>query len=523
MANNIDRTARSLAAGAKEYAENSTVSYVYRKDALEGIVNDKKVSIVFWGDSVTAGAGADFWYSNWVSQVSDTIQITNGSMYGRGYVAVNDSGTPSGWTLETKGTNKFRAYSSSTTLTVPAHPFTDRKIDIIYSTETDGGAFDVTVDSTIVSGTSAGAKSYGNKMTVTVPKTKQLIITPKGKTYIEGFILHSYDGKDSGTLVHKVGHGGMSAGAYSDEEITASISNFEPSLTCIGHIINDVGMQDLTLYKNKMEKACEVAMQTGKILFYIPFRGRIEEETIREVSYSEYKTVIYALSDKYNATVIDFDSYFGGYSGALKKGLLFDDVHPNQTGHDLMASLFISEIILSPTYRGLKISHSGNVGNYFDTVLDIPKYLGRFRTLGELFIGGVIRGYSETTAAESYLLANKLRVVDDGSFDFISLENYGASGSIVTLKDKTQPNILRLRNSSNLSYLLSRNTVEIDTTEADKFANYLRIRMLAVAENGLKIGTLTDTTKLPNDSFYVDAGVLKFKDSTGTSRTVTLT
>lgn len=511
------------ALGLAEKTEKKVPDYLYNLNGLKKFFASLFPKVVYWGDSITAGAGADLWHSNWVYQFSDTIQLTKGSMYGRGYVAVNDAGTPAGWTLETKGINQFRAFSTATALTISAHPLTDRTIQVLYSKETDGGDFDVTIDGAVIATASCtGATSYGNKLVVTVPKTKSIVVTPKGKTYIEGFNHYGYDNKPDGILVHKVGHGGFSAGQFSDAEIKASISTFTPDLTCIGHIVNDVGTQNLALYRSKIEVAINTGKLTGDVLLYIPCRGKLEVEgPPRQYPFDDYKEVLYELALKYDCALLDFDKYLGGYTNAKNKELLFDDVHPNQKGHDLMARAAIFALVPSSVPSQYKISHGGNVGGYYDLLLQLPKVLGRLRVTDDILFDGIIKGYTDAVAGETYLRVNKMKIVNDGSADLLALEGYGATGSIVTMKDKTQPNILQIRNANNLSTILSGRTLEIDTTDANKFGNFVKIKNFLVAESGIQIGAPVAASVL-NNSFFVEAGVLKFKDGTGVIKTVTL-
>lgn len=483
--------------------------------------------IVFWGDSITNDIG-DVWYKNWIIQFGDTLQLSRGSMYGRGYMASNDGGTPSGWTFEAKGCNKKRIYSTDGILNIlpnAGYNKYNRKIDIIYSKEPDGGNFDILIDGSVVKTVSCnGTTSYGNIETVNIPSASTFSIQAVGKVYIEGYNWYGFNNLTDGILVHKVGHGGFSAGMFSDDEIDASIKIFKPDLTCIGHITNDYNTQDLTLFRNKIIRAIQAAKATGDVLLFIPCRGRLTVEAPLPITFDDYKQVMYDLAKEYNCALIDIDKFWGGYVKAKVNGILGDDVHPNQQGNDIMTDLFLQILVPdSLPYRIYKVNHSSNVGGYYDLLINFSNILGRIRIVNDILFDGIIKGYTDAVG-ETYARLNKLKVVNDGTADYVAIENYGTNGSIITLKDKIYSNILKFINANNISYIQTTKELEIDTVDTDKINNSTNIRNRLVCFNGVTISAV-DGTNAKSNTLFVDINdnTLKFKDNNNIIKTVNLT
>ena len=333
----------------------------------------KNPKIVAFGDSITEGAGGLQRFDIWADRVKSYMALKYG-LYGKGKAGIeNVEGTiPSGWVFEAKGTNHSRYYSNenASNINIESRIKYSYKADIIYSTENDGGTFDVikvSDNSIISSGNCNGNTSYGNKLTITNTSGNKLEIRPNGKVYIECIVYYGYDGLTDGALFIRNGHGGVGLHDYTYDEINATVTKFNPDLTIMAMLVNDSQEQYFEDYKEKVRYTINEAKKTGDCLILINVQGYSYEDVERRKTWDKYKKFLYAIAIELNCALLDMDSFFGGYPNALKNGFFLDDnIHPSSKGHMAISNLITK--VLFPEALGLDIENeiifSGSHGGF---------------------------------------------------------------------------------------------------------------------------------------------------------------
>jgi lysophospholipase L1-like esterase len=481
-----------LAEKTQEYLKN------IGNDYLAHYRNTKYPKVVFWGDSITDGTGSTNWYSCYVYQFMEAIQASKG-FYGLGYRSVNDPGLyggalPANWTYQANGLNHNRLISTSTSadMVILTHPLSNRKVDVIYSTETDGGNFDVYINNVLVETVSCnGVHKYANKKTYTIPVTQAFKIKPHttaDKVYIEGFNWYGYNGANDGVLIHKVGHGGDYAENFADDEIVASISTFSPDLTVIAHLTNDYGHQTPELYRQKITTAILEAKKTGDVVLMIQCRGRLAVENPPAITYDAYIDVLYDLAKQHNCGVINVDSYFGGFTKASNASIFIDDIHLNQNGHNKVTELLLSTLAPYADFYGRTkvLDYGGGMANY-----------GMSKQNFNDMLGTLICEISRYASGSSFAL-------------------YDADASVKLAQI--------FRYIYNKVYFSSPTTMMFDTEQSDKFNNPAEFKQIIKADSGIILSGISASNATYNTIFIDSAdGLLKYKNVGGVVKIITTT
>ena len=301
-----------------------------------------KPCVLIVGDSITASSGADNYESGYANLLKNSLQLATG-LTGKGYRGYYEFVNKNGWTKRTaeKGTNKMVWEIAPGASTITFNELCN-KVDIIYSTQPDGGEFTVRFDNatnTVIN--SNGSESYHNVITREMPinegfHTVEVMPPSSGKGYIEGLIFY---GQDKGVIVHQLGHPGIKAVSYLNDSVSikATISDFSPSLTILALGTNDCAQQQsLTQYKTALEQMASAAKITGDVVLLsmpmmtggnsktIPYRDYVE--TAKQVA-KQNGYVHINMYEKWNKS----DTFTSKY------GLYTDGIHPTQGGHNAIA------------------------------------------------------------------------------------------------------------------------------------------------------------------------------------------
>ena len=199
--------------------------------------------------------------------------------------------------------------------------------------------------------------TFGNSVTATRKTIKQVfaqrlpsLLAQKGiaVTLINSGVPGSHTGKLADNDVIKVKH--------ALERFDTNVLDHHPDLVIMDFGINDAAIDPrkgssripLPDYKRNMEYMVTRMQQKGiKVLLMTPnARGGKQKDQLNK-TLSQYANVVENLSRTYKTGFVDNLQMFLDYptkTGKSLDSLLLDGIHPNDTGHEMMASLIVKEI-----------------------------------------------------------------------------------------------------------------------------------------------------------------------------------
>jgi lysophospholipase L1-like esterase len=302
------------------------------------------LSLNVWGDSTSVGAYAGTTVDSW--QTNGYIALLRKAFkdlfqdvgFGLRWIYYNwvFSGN---WTVNTTGYGIYsRNYTTSTSGENAHLSFNGTGIILIVLKGSDKGTINVNIDNgtnttydTSNSTTEIGTIEINNlnpgDHTVYLTKTND------NKPFV---LIGAIEQKGSyGVRVHNMSRGGGSARDIDSQGLaTMSLELFNPSLTIINLLINDVTRVTTDAYKTEIEPFIQTAKAQGDVLIITP---------MIDAGSSPYRVPIYIqklyeLADKYDCALLDLYRKAGGdinyFTNIL--GLMYDAVHPNTAGHQYM-------------------------------------------------------------------------------------------------------------------------------------------------------------------------------------------
>lgn len=209
----------------------------------------------------------------------------------------------------------------------------------------DGGApvnFDTVQSGSTVNGKVEYSLDGLSSGTHTVVITK----TNDGKTV---YFLGSYEHVGTtGVRVHNVSRWGMKAvNGYSDLAMQLEINQWSPALTIVGYLANDAAqLTDIASYTSQMQTIITRGQQFGDVLLL-----SLGANTTTTYNVQAYADVMKQLAIKNNCAYIDVLDLWGGNGtyASTTLGLLYDNVHPNDYGHEHIAGELI-DVLLGSRY-----------------------------------------------------------------------------------------------------------------------------------------------------------------------------
>lgn len=393
-----------VAARKAQEALDKPLSYGFNLNSLSKFYTKEKPKVLFWGDSITAGPGP---LNSYVGRIWQSLQMA----YGQGSKIYSldtaTIGLLSGWNIENKGVNLFRAKGAvgCADYSFTPHKIWDSKVDLYYSTESDGGSFDILIDGVVNSTVNCKKeKSHANKITITVPANKLVTIKNKGdgNVYIDGLIIYEINGLTS-PMVYQMGHGGMGSNNYEDIEIEATIKKFPVDLVIISHIMNDHERTTPEVYKRKIELAINYAKSNGSAILLMP-HGRPRKTTIDQstlTKWNEFENILKSLAKEKGCAFLSVTDYWDGYSNDF---LLADGVHPNTAGntsiYNILSDLLVPKDVANNIF---KISQRGDKSGYYTLAieLDQDKYLDNSLFVANDLIPINLKGFDSADGVKS--------------------------------------------------------------------------------------------------------------------------
>lgn len=331
----------------------------WRAKRAKALASNYKAQINIAGDSISEGAYSGSGSSDWITKgYVGRIRSALASKYGdcgTGIIpAAFPNGSPylvsSGFSLVPGGTpgcgfgNYY--YQSNVLGSTLTYTFNGTGVEIYYVQGTAVGNFNYSVDGGSAVGVTARVNptNYAQKVQITglTDGTHTIVITQNfsgsnvqitGACPIKG---------SNGIQVNLVGKYGTTVDAMSrDNCLSAEFGLIPPDLTIIALTANDFGNQtDLPTYQANLQKIIGKAKLSGDVL--ITTIGVRNE--VKTISQTEYINICKSLAQSNNCAYIDIYSRWNGASGAVESGYFYDTVHPNDIGHQDIATAILKVI-----------------------------------------------------------------------------------------------------------------------------------------------------------------------------------
>ncbi|OXS77962.1 SGNH/GDSL hydrolase family protein [Domibacillus enclensis] len=356
----IDQVTQQLAETAKQNAD-----YLYNiENALRKFLSIKYPTIVWWGDSISAGTGAPSG-RGYLTQVEQTATWFFGKPNYATTLFYNY--VDATWTKEDRGIALYRVVGTAESTPCKIIDYFGRfdvavKCRIVYSTAPDGGEFDVKIGGAVVGTISCNGAAKDGLISAeySVPANSadaNTQIIPKGKVYLHGSIIYLEEHAKTPRFVNLV-HGGTKIADYTDAEIVDNVTMITPDLFVMALGANDYTQNTpLATYEEKVRIAIEAA-QPGASVLLLATGGNSSTSTDGG-RYEAQKAVLKNLAKEYDCAFVDVDAYWGGYTEGNAQGYYADTIHPTEKGHTSMADL------LTPIlFRAVNVSEK----NYYKAV-----------------------------------------------------------------------------------------------------------------------------------------------------------
>ncbi|WP_018625944.1 SGNH/GDSL hydrolase family protein [Niabella aurantiaca] len=200
--------------------------------------------------------------------------------------------------------------------------------------------------------------TFGNSVTATRKTIKQVfaqrlpsLLSQKGiaATVINSGVPGSHTGRLADNDVIKVKH--------ALERFDTDVLDHHPDLVIVDFGINDAAIDPrkgssripLADYKRNMEYMVTQMQERGiNVLLMTPNARGGKQKDLLNKTLSRYVNVVRGLSKTHKTGFVDNFQLFLDYpskTGKSLDSLLLDGIHPNDTGHEMMADLIVKEIV----------------------------------------------------------------------------------------------------------------------------------------------------------------------------------
>lgn len=335
------------------------------------------VKVLAIGDSITEGQGADFKQYRWLDLLRTSLLATNPLPVagGEGYrpaeyaVYAPDSGWGTWWS-NTTGTIGFSAatgdlgyrtvyMNNGATIT---YPFYGTDLDIWYMKETTSGSFTVQIDGGTLSSAvnTTGAHSIGNVYAAARGLTAgwhTVKIAASGTvTYIEGLTIYNGD-LNVGIQLYDSAHAGAKTTDFTGliSDMTAAWTAVAPDLVIINLGVNDFGNSISASTVATNITTIVTALQGLAKIPSILLVANYVYYGVTGTTWAPYVSAIQGVATAKNTGFLDLTKIMPAADASGTGNYLVDGIHPNDTGHVLMANLVGATVnkrhqtIVSPT------------------------------------------------------------------------------------------------------------------------------------------------------------------------------
>jgi lysophospholipase L1-like esterase len=307
--------------------------------------------IVTIGDSITEGTGASADANRWARKLVDTnlrgLYQPGGVTGGRGYeipwhtggTAAFDPWTNTGGTQLTDTGLALKAYQLDSAADQMSASFTGTRIDVFWRRTTTGGTVNVTIDGgapTAINCNGVDAPGQHTSFSGLSDAAHTIVIAwVSGTDIIEGVFVYRGD-EASGIRLWSGGHGSWTANAEGIDADWAQTLLAIPNLTTV---IVELGINDRTANTTPAVVAASleavVATIRARVTSDIVVWNMWQSSTAAPYPWTDYETAI--------SSWVHADGAINFFDGRARIGddpsaLLSDGLHPNDTGHALLAS-----------------------------------------------------------------------------------------------------------------------------------------------------------------------------------------
>lgn len=352
--------------------------------------NSQHCWIPIIGDSVTLGQGATAIGSRWASVASATLRSkyptsANGSGGGVGYLNMTNTspaltytwpvtltGTP-GWTDTPLGAVRQGWSMSGAGSWSWATPAGTTSVRIMYYATGNGSQITVTGGSggpvTITDSVAGADGALSVSIPVAGAQTLSIAYTSGPSLFISGAIHYAGD-ENNGITIHACGHYGWSAASWPGAQGFSGFP-FDPSIAALCSAsalgiflgINDCqAVNAATFQANMITLITELQgfspLGSVPLIIIIPYQPNVS--IFGGGSWNSYVTALYNVAGMYSGTtVVDLNANMP--SVATGGSLYVDTVHPSNSGHALLASIFAAAMPAPPS-GGLLMAGATGMG-----------------------------------------------------------------------------------------------------------------------------------------------------------------
>lgn len=355
----MDIIARAIAAQNSKktgvYTYNTDVGLRRWRSALARVKagTGQIVNVSCLGDSISEGAHATSWVSGGFLGRINTELIAKYGDVGRGFIPVFFGNASPYWTFTgtwaNYGTFGITASNKSSTIinSTATFAFNGTGVSIIVVKGPICGNFLVSIDGGSTTEYNTYNASVLNAFSIDITGLgtgdHTLVITQNeaGKNVI---LLGAYEIKGtSGVRINRCCRYGTTvshAMTYETAQYT-EIDFWSPVLTIIAYLANDCGTgTNLSIYENNLQTLITRAKIFGDVLLVA---NGLHSTTINE---TQYASVMMRLALSNNVAFVDIVNRWGadGSYATNTLGFLSDSVHPNDYGHQDMATAIINAL-----------------------------------------------------------------------------------------------------------------------------------------------------------------------------------
>ena len=327
------------------------------------------------GDSITAGYGATAQANRWISCLAVNARLRLGlPAGGRGYLpgANTITGgypwpvTPAGGATVAPAGSTWGLNHSIVALTAAGQTLTwalnGTTAVIMYLKGTALGTFSYSVDGGAATNvvTTAGSNTDGNLVTVALgaagPHTLTLAWV-SGTNFIDGVFEQNGD-ETSGIQFHDAGHGGFTSaqwaamtGGTQTYSWTAAIGALDPDLVIVELGANDAAAAvSPAVYASNIQSM--ISSMNASLSAPLPpvvfmMQGAPAGPPGGDSAWTNYVEALYGVTGAIpnGAIMLDMRYRMPPADANPNYGIYFDSVHPNNTGHELIADALVNAIL----------------------------------------------------------------------------------------------------------------------------------------------------------------------------------
>lgn len=309
------------------------------------------------GDSITEGGYSDpttpqnYLTKGYVGLIRSALSTKYGNV-GNGAIPCYYPNANPFWSISNgftiaSTTNGFasRMCSSSTTGTA-AIPFNGTGINLFLATGSSLGQFNYNIDggaNTLYDCNQAFDLAHVLSITGLSDANHTLNITKVSDGKQLWLYGHQEIKGTNGVRVNMIGRWGITASSIVPTDcLKLEVDYWNPDLTIISLTANDYGGQtDLATYESQLQTIISRALQFGDVLLTTV---GAHSDVVGPIKQQVYFDVVKKLAIQNNCALVDISYRWGGGANANSLGMLYDVVHPNNYGHQDIASAILRVI-----------------------------------------------------------------------------------------------------------------------------------------------------------------------------------